>query len=383
MTKEELERLEKEKELQRKMQEAAINQQLALKAKQEQDESIVKNTVEDVKENQETVNKIIGEDNNMTVSQKDNAAIAASSEKELTASAIRNIKGETGNSLKDQFLDALTYFGPQIVAGVYGQATEGDLGLVAGVNAAGKLRDSYLDFQFKKEQVQNRQQQAGVSEYQKQSLQMRKAELEQRKLEEERRGVTSKASLDIRKEGLSQSQNRMLESSAKNFIAKGTPAEREVSQLAEINRVKDLIESNAPFRGLLESAMAKGLGGEVGNLAVEERKSAAQIVGFQGDLANLQEYVTSNISSLRKEQIQKLLNFMEPKLRKRLEERASRYVKSRSKMFDIDPDYYKNYLLETTGIGFSESQEAQEAKPKVDINRQLKIINEIKAKRNK
>lgn len=139
----------KKEELQKSLQEEAIK-----KAAQKAQQTVVKNTVEDVKENQEVVNNIIKKDPKMTVSQKENAAIAASSEKELTESAARNVtpgQQEERSSLKNQFLDALTYFGPQIIAGVYGQATEGDLGLVAGVETAGKLRDSYLDYNFKRQ----------------------------------------------------------------------------------------------------------------------------------------------------------------------------------------------------------------------------------------
>ena len=207
---------------------------------------------------------------------------------------------------------------------------------------------------------------------------MRKKELEQRQKEEERRIETQKASLELREKGLSQSDIRIMETSAKNFIAKGTPAEREVSQLAEIRRVKDLIDSNAPFRGLLESAMAKGLGGEVGNLAVEERQAAAQIVGFKGKLANLQEFLTSNISKLRKDEIKKLLDFMEPKLRLRLSKRAETYAKSRSEMFGIGKQDYKNFLLESTGIGFDETQPKEVKKNRSDLDKRTQaLINRL------
>jgi lysozyme len=350
---------------------AALHQmQIAQKLKEQ---AVVKQTAKDVMENPEAVSEAVKKENNLRPEQKEDIVIQMNNPEKAADSAQNNISGETKPGLKDQFIDALTYFGPQILAGFYGQSQAGDAGMVSSMQMAGQMRDSYVNHAIKKEELELKQQQAlqsgQPSEYQQRSLEMRQAELDQRKKEEERRIVSQSEGLKLREKSLSQGDVRLLESSAKNFIAKGTPAEREVSQLSEINRVRDLIKSGAPFKGLLESAMAKGLGGEVGNLAVEERQAAAQIVGYKGKLADFEEFLTSNISDLRKEEINKLLDFMEPKLKLRLSQRAERYSKDRAKKYGLDKESYRTFLLDSTGIAFDNNSKPGIKSSKGTVNR--------------
>lgn len=48
--------------------------------------------------------------------------------------------------LSEQFKEALTFFAPQLIGGAIGAAMEGDVGLVAGAEKAGQMRDSYIDY---------------------------------------------------------------------------------------------------------------------------------------------------------------------------------------------------------------------------------------------
>lgn len=389
---------------QREFDKAVLEQSLVDAAKETQKQRTVASVTQDVEQNMGQVEKAIRSDQDIPADIKDNLIIATTNPLEVQKAAKRNLNTrdaqQSDNSIKNQFLDALTFFGPQIIGGLFG-AAEGDAGMIAGAEMGGKLRDQYLDYNFKRQDKELARQKTMAQDPTKQIISQpfrikdgsgwafpRKTidpasgqpivkffredgtEVASRMVEEPQ-DTRTKAYLPFKKKQVSQADVKIMESAAQNFIRKGTPVEREVSQLSEIRRIKDLIDSNAPFKGLLESAMAKGLGGEVGNLAVEERKAAAQIVGFKGKLADFEEFVTSEISSLRKQEIKKLLEFMEPKLKQRLSERASRYAKTRAKAFSMDQEYLKNYLLETTGIGFEEDE------PELN-NRRQQLIDKIK-----
>lgn len=383
-----------------------LKQQLEQAALEREKGRTVASITKDVQENTDMVEKAIRTDSAIPSDVKDNLIIEATNSKAVQESAARNMNMQSAKqsdgSIKSQFLDALTFFGPQIIGGLFG-AAEGDAGMLAGAEIGGKLRDSYIDYNFKKQDreiAQQRQlaQQMGTNQIISQPFRIKDGSgwaFPRKVLDpttgqpvvkfykedgtevssgmvEEPQDLRVEKYQDLKKVGLSQSALKIAEQSTEAF-KKIAPVKKELDQLTEVQRLEDLIQSGAPFKGLIESAMAKGLGGEVGNLAVEERQAAAQIVGYRGKLADLEEFLKSEISTVRKEEILKLLQFIKPRIKKRLKDRADRFTKPRAKRYGMDEETYKMYLLDSTGFDFSD-----QAEPKVD-DRRSKMIDRIKA----
>jgi len=111
-----------------------------------------KKIAQDVDESKDEVSRVVNEDDNMTPLQKEEAHIAVSDTNRVNQAAQRNMETSEakkgGSRLSDKFLDALTYFGPQLIGGALSQQLSGtgDEGFIAGFDKAGQLRDSYIGY---------------------------------------------------------------------------------------------------------------------------------------------------------------------------------------------------------------------------------------------
>lgn len=384
------------------MQEAIIEQQK---------QNTVVSTSQDIKENMGQVEKAIRNDEALPSDVKDDLIIESTNDRKVQESAARNLNmrsaPQSDGSIKSQFLDALTFFGPQIIGGLFG-AAEGDAGMLAGAEIGGKLRDSYIDYNFKRQDQERERQRIAAQQVGTQQIISQPFRLNDgsgwafpRKVIDQATGQpvvkfykedgTEVSSSEVsepqdariadyqklKKRGLEQQDLKIAEASVETFKKTG-PVKKRLDQLTEIQRVQDLIDSNMPFKGLLESAIAKGLGGEVGNLAVEERKAAAQIVGWRGKLEDFKEFTSSQIGSLRKEEIRKLLEYIKPAVRKRLYEDAERFSKPRAERYRMDQEAYRMYLLDSTGHDFSDMYQQPKSQNAEMVERQKKILDRIR-----
>lgn len=383
-----------------------LEQSLVEAAKEKERQRTVASITNDVSQNIDQVERTIKSDASLPSGVKDELAIAATNDRAVQESAKRNMgtmdAQQSNGSIKNQFLDALTFFGPQIIGGLFG-AAEGDAGMLAGAEIGGKLRDQYLDYNFKKQDRELQQQRqlaqaTGTNQIISQPFRMKDGsgwafprkvidmstgqpvvkfykedgvEVSSAMVEEPQ-DTRTKAYLPFKEKQLSQGQIKLAETSAQNFVKTKTVAQQQ-EKLQNIIELEDLVNSNTNITGLIDFKMAKGIAGEVGNLAESERKAAAQIVGYRGALANLEEWMTSNLSSVRREEILKLVNYIKPRVKQRLVDKAKKYADKRADKYGMSKKQYTQFLLDSTGFDLIEEPE-----PQVSDRRQ-QMIDRIKA----
>lgn len=407
--KEELDRMIEQDIMEAKAKELARQKAIQEEMVKQQQQATAVSTSQDVKENMAQVEKAIRNDDAIPSDVKDNLIIEANNERKVQESAARNLNmqgaPQSDGSIKSQFLDALTFFGPQIIGGLFG-AAEGDAGMLAGAEMGGKLRDSYLDYNFKRQdQARANQQATGVTTkdiisqpfrltdgsgwafprkvidvatgqpvvkfYKEDGTEVSSSQVEEpqdQRVEDYQK---------LKKRGLTQQDVKIAEASFQNFVKPTTLAGKRLDNLANIVELQRLVDSNTSITGLIDFKMAKGIASEVGNLAEGERKAAAQIVGFKGKLDDLEQWITSNLTKRRKAEIQKLIDYIGPRTKRDIVDAATNYTRPRAKLYGMDEKQYRMFLLDSTGYDFSNVLQEGKKESSVDERRQ-KMINRIK-----
>lgn len=303
-------------------------------------------------------------------------------------------------SAKDNFMQAITYFLPSIAGLAIGGAIGGEAGAAQGAQLGMKAGEGYRQstlarekFEYQKEKdVADRRARSVVTPKKQQSADWMTKDKKPVVFDPEEgvykttegevvpsgklmssKNYRQAINSEFRAAGLKQTQINQLASSQKTLFQQSAPAGLLRGRLMEVDKVENLIDSGAPFKGLLESAMAKGLGGEVGNLTDSERQAAAQIVGFKGQLANLSEYLTSNLSSLRTDKIKELLKFIKPRLKKRLGKVVSDYASTNANVLGMDEALVRDYYTKTAGVDIDFGKKS---KSKVPTDKDIMNMNE-------
>jgi len=306
--------------------------------------------------------------------------------------------------VKDSFMEALTFFLPNIVGLAAGGLIGGAEGAVLGEEKGGKLGTGLREYKLKQEELEakkvkkedkkkvditpdfvdvntnkpvfTRETKSGVEFFDSEGnvVDSSKVRPMQEVLDEKRQAA-------INKRQANNLDQREIDNILKNKkVFTENRVKDELGNLKSIGDLKALMKSNTSLVGLIDFKMAKGIAGEVGNLATEEREAAAQLIGYKGELSKLQEWITGNISNMRREEIEKLISVIEPNLKKRIKDKASKYASSASRRLKVEPEEYIQELLDDTGFDFGDESQS---KSDVSVDKQLEIIRQIKAKRNK
>lgn len=123
-------------------------------AVEQQKQALANTMTQDIQENADSALQAVQNDTALTSNQKEDLVIATTNPIDVQKSVKRNLATrdaqEGSSKIKDQFLDALTFFGPQIIGGLFGGLAEGDAGMLAGAEMGAKMRDQYIDYNFKK-----------------------------------------------------------------------------------------------------------------------------------------------------------------------------------------------------------------------------------------
>lgn len=348
--------------------------------------NIIKNNIaRDVASASAEITQTVMKDNSLTETEKEETIRNMSNKKAVQNSVDRNFDkpdAKQGSGLKDQFLDALTFFGPQLIGGYLASGGKQDEYFVAGFEQGGKMRDAYLaqknveaDREQRERQFQQRQNQE-LSPYQKQSLELRQQEIDMQKEFEERR----KAGQRLRERGFGLSEKKQqqsvgkdIDNVAKEFRNPKMPSGKAISALSEMDNLKNLLDSNTKIRGLIEFKMAKGIAQEVGNLTEAERQEAAQIVGIKGDLLNFQEWLTSEVSAGRKEEIYKLIKYMKPRLEAKVKKLAQEQATGAGQFYGMEDDDIAAMILRRAQAGVK----VKKSKKPVVNDRAKKLLDRL------
>ena len=299
-------------------------------------------------------------------------------------------------SVSDQFFEAIGFFMPTIVGGAVGGIIEGSEGALAGAELGMKAGKQFADYKIAQQARQDK-------------LNEQELKRKERMRELKKGGATTKMqqanewmttdkkpvvfdpdkgvyidpetkeavpasklmsaknyrqniNTELRKEGYARGDVSKLMQSQKELFNPKSVTGSKVKRLMEIDKLDRLLDSNANFKGLIESAMAKGLGGEVGNLAVEERQAAANLIGWKGTLNDFTEAITSRLGSFRKEEIKKLLKYIKPRIQRDVRNNLKNQAKGLSSIIDMPEDKILNYYKSTAGIDIGTEEVRKEGR---------------------
>lgn len=190
--------------------------------------------------------------------------------------------------------------------------------------------------------------------------------------------IRQKAVGERQSKNLSMQDQRRLDARIKNY---SKDLEKEVENIKNIDDLQNLLDSNTSITGLIEFKMAKGIANEVGNLTEDERKVAAQITGFKGNIANIQSYLTSKLSTMQRNEIQRLIDFIRPRAKKRIKSKVVQKSKAGvARIKGYSAEDFADELQSSLGVDLSVKEPK---KYDISTEKALDIINRIKAKRKK
>jgi hypothetical protein len=297
----------------------------------------------------------------------------------------------SGDSLPSQFSKSLSFFLPAIIGGLAGAAFEGGDGAIAGAETGMGLQKQFLDEEFRNKELNLKRQKAnkakapkfdvtpdfedaqtgepifsttidGIGKFVNDKGQVipasRVSSIKERLASERNDRID-----DRQKNTISERDNRNILSNKSSF--RTSAVKEEISGLKNIDALKDLLQAETKIVGLIDFKMAKGIAGEVGNLAESERKAAAQIMGFKGKLVDFQEWMTSELSGTRKDEINKLIKIMSKNVKDRVVKKAKLHSKGNSKRLKVDSKDFTQELLDETGFTFSEDDKPKQKKNSV------------------
>jgi len=281
-------------------------------------------------------------------------------------------------SISGDFTQALTYFLPQIIGGLVGGIAEGGEGALAGLQAGQKMRSGLDAYELERAKLEEKQKKGSrkktditpgfIHKGTKQPLTTRETEEgveiidlnnnivdpSEAIFKEDYINERRQARIDDRQgKNLTLREGQRIDSNKKTFVTRVKP---ELDSLRQVNDLKDLLKADTRITGLIDFKMAKGIAGEVGNLAEGERKAAAQLLGWKGKVEATKEWFVGRLGEVRREEIEKLIDIMEKGNKSRIKEKASRHSKSASKRLKIKEMEYVQELLDETGQVFEEDK---------------------------
>ena len=309
---------------------------------------------------------------------------------------------DVDNIISDDFLRSIASFLPQLVGGLGAAAIGGSEAGLAASKAGAKIGTQILDVQAQQDKRDQFQQQVKLQSLKSATSKINGsgAELVDSKgnpvLKRTRgnsfdyviAGKDGKPQVvppgEVRVTSLVKDENitarfkgRLTESQLKSFDASKNTfvqdrAKNDVDGYEQIIALEELLDSGTKFTGLIDFKMAKGIAREVGNLAEKERDAAAQMVGFKGDFNKFKEYLTSDLSDERREEIRNLITAIKPNTVSRIKFAAKSFSKSRAKRFGIEEQAYTEQLLDDIGIDFRGGKGSD--KPQTDRQKRIQFL---------
>jgi polyhydroxyalkanoate synthesis regulator phasin len=316
--------------------------------------------------------------------------------------SIENTIGNKKASLTDSFMESLAFFMPQALGAGIGALFEGSAGALEGASIAGDLAKQKRDYDLQRGQLEARRQQQQRTDItpdyvdketgtplftQEQADGTVKFVDDQGKvydstkvqsIREREMAIRQKAVGERQSKNLSMQDQRRLDARIKNY---SKDLEKEVENIKNIDDLQNLLDSNTSITGLIEFKMAKGIANEVGNLTEDERKVAAQITGFKGNISNIQSYLTSKLSTMQRNEIQRLIDFIRPRAKKRIKSKVVQKSKAGvARIKGYSAEDFADELQSSLGVDLSVKEPK---KYDISTEKALDIINRIKAKRKK
>lgn len=249
---------------------------------------------------------------------------------ELIQAQSRNLAAAEQNkksSVKDSFMEALTFFLPQIGGMIIGSAIGGTEGAVEGGEMAAKAGSDFREYKMKREAMAQKSMIDPMElerlQVQKENLLVRQKEL---KLSQQRAGDIDKERDERRFE---RSQDRVLKQ--KEQFTKQEDVKKSIEQLRQIRDLENLAEVRI-LPGTIGFKIAKGIAGEVGNLTEEERQAAQISPSFYRRALRYGSIeFTGEIPEEDVKELKAVAKILKARTKSSLRERATKFASSRSK----------------------------------------------------
>lgn len=235
--------------------------------------------------------------------------------------------------IKNEFMEALTYFLPSIVGLGVGHAIGGGEGAAQGAQLGMKAGEGYRQtklarekFEFQKQQAQQPNAMAQERlKVQKSNLELRKQEVE----EQRKRTNNLEEDRDLRREERKLSR----QITAKESFGKRGDVKKLQDQGLLLNDI-NIIVSDTPeiAAGVIGFKIAKGIAGEVGNLTQAEREDAQISPSFYRKLKRGgTKFLTGRLPEEDVKELRKVVKIMEKKRKEKLGSVIDGFTKSRYK----------------------------------------------------
>jgi len=289
-------------------------------------------------------------------------------------------------SVKDNFMEAFTFFLPQLGGLAIGGAIAGTEGAIAGSETAGALGASFREHQLKKEELKLKKDRTrkagGITAFQKESLKLRAQELEQ---DERRFTEISKPGLKLRGKKLALSADQL-------GLTKKKAAQLSDKQVDQFSDMDKVLGSVARIEELRKKVNTGPLAGRVQSLAQLAGAAPRRFNKIKAETTNtLAAYVKSisgaAVSELEAQRLQGIIpdvndspSVFEDKL-----ETFERIVRENKLAFAKSITSGQPLKAGTIkGLIEAENKYKKGKKIKgINVQSQLDMIKRIKARRNK
>lgn len=364
-----------------------LGQKAALAKKKREEEELIA-TGKKIKDNvvEDVVNAPPVNDPSLTPNENEQVNTQKNNREAVKNSVDRNFEtrdAKQGMGLKDQFLDALTFFGPQLLGGMLASGGKQDEYFVAGFNQGGKMRDAYLaqknteaklelerekkiksaaftkmditpDFQTKTDgrPVWSRQNpKTGLPEFIDDTGKKYSAtDVESMKAvqdEARQKSITSRQEVSLTERKIDRVQKTYKDMSTRKDISRLIEAEDTVAP------VINLLESRQPISSkFLAPFIARGVQKEVGNLSETDLKNARVPLDIVNRVkSDFSGWISGDMSSEERAATVRLLSLMRQKNQEQLEEKISSYAtESEAKRLGMDKQDLENDLRQRVGL---------------------------------
>lgn len=341
---------------------------------------------QDVEKAKPVVEKVIMNDHSQTPNEKENNVANLNNKQAVKNSIDRNMenpKAKQGMGLKDQFLDALTFFGPQLLGGFLASGGKQDEYFVAGFNQGGKMRDAYLaqknteaklevqrenqrqaaslnkmditpDFQTKTDgkPVWSRQNpETGLPEFIDDTGKKYSATdvVSMRAVQDKARqeSITGR-----HQQNLSQRDTDRVIKSMDNFVKRGDVM-KTIQAMDSTSPVINMLKSGQPVsQEFLAPFIARGVQGEVGNLSETDLANARVPLDLgKRIISNLSSYLTGDMSDAERDALVKMLEYVQSQKQAQLEQKTMGYAtQSEAERLGITQEALENDLRNRLGL---------------------------------
>ena len=269
---------------------------------------------------------------------------------------------------EQQIQEALTYFGPRLAAQVLGgndAANITDRLLKDYQNQVNNIEDRKAEQQRLADRDKRDEEEFNLRE---QAEKRKQKEADERSKQREQQATLGQGNLFARLEEIKVAKQRAGDRVEENRLKrKEINLKRSLKQIENFGKLPtikklqgqqtnlddiDNILTSAPeiAAGVIPFKIAKGIAGEVGNLNMQELRSAQVSPSFARNIKRVTtKFLTGKIPQEDKEELLKIVKFMKKKQTSNMKKLADNYVKSRRRYVDpneLRQDLYSQYGLE-------------------------------------